>query len=94
MGNRDCQHFTPHRTVKIEDGRLGWEPEWCSVKVGEIDPVNGHQDRAGDPHAARANEEMCGKAGKWFVPATLDGKLAVLYEKTDEGEPPCAAAKT
>lgn len=91
---RDCQHFTPARAVKTGDGRTGWSPDWCGKKIGPIDPVNGHQDRVGDPRAARADEEKCGPSGEWFVPANLDGRLAVLYEKTEKGEPPCDDAKT
>lgn len=48
--------------------------------------LSGHQDRVGDPARAREDEEKCGDEGRWFEAGTLDGKLALLYEKTENGE--------
>lgn len=83
---RDCKYFSDARYINDDEGRLGWSPQWCSRKIGPIDPVSGNQERVGDPMHARADEEKCGNEGRWFEAGTLDGKLALLYEKIDNGE--------
>lgn len=47
--------------------------------TGVFDPVTGNENRwSGDPHVLRKADGPCGPDAKWFEPANLDGRLAML----------------
>lgn len=76
---KDCRLYTPKRFV-IFNERLSRSPEWCAKKIGDPNPVSGEFVRAGDPTAAREDEQMCGRSARWFIAGTLDGRLAALED--------------
>lgn len=77
---KDCAHFRPASAM--------WKvaiPDACHAKAGtmEFDPVTGREiTYAGLPSALRADRSKCGLTAKWFKPATLDGRLAVLDDSS------------
>jgi hypothetical protein len=74
----DCKHFRAGSATYMLGFVIG-VPDYCG-KPRDIDPVSGRVLGAGEARLVRADEEKCGKAGKWFEPGTLDGRLAMLEE--------------
>lgn len=84
---KDCKRYSP--SVSADGGSLlpgffMYIPATCNSEniASRIDLVSGEKRGGGaDCATVRADEEMCGESGAWFVPATLDGRLAMLESK-------------
>lgn len=90
----DCKRYQPAtgRLKHIDGyGRVEYFelPDLClSMQLPhEVDPVAGGVSGNVFPaNQCRSEEEKCGRKGKWFEPATLDGRLAMLDDDGDEHE--------
>ncbi|CAB3730792.1 hypothetical protein LMG27174_05779 [Paraburkholderia rhynchosiae] len=73
---KDCKHYQPAGELwkfAVGDACL------ARSERQEFDPVTGkHLTYAGEPKHLRAKDGECGPDAKWFVPANLDGRLAML----------------
>lgn len=76
---KDCKHYSAAGSFATVFGAASW-PATCSH--GEKrDPVTGDRRIAGLCDSLRAESGDCGTQAIWFVPATLDGRLALLEEE-------------
>lgn len=76
---KDCKHFRP--TVETLKWAVGPSCHARDTRE-EFDPVTGEQiTYAGQPSELRGKDGECGPDAKWFEPATLEGRLAMLEEK-------------
>jgi hypothetical protein len=83
----DCKHYRAEIVVTGGawfPGALNRIPATCLHPV-DPDVVSGqNQYQVLDAKAARADEDLCGADGKWFDPATLDGRLAMLPDAKEQ----------
>ncbi|WP_109477687.1 hypothetical protein [Paraburkholderia sp. C35] len=76
---KDCKHYKP--VTEISKFAVGASCVARSTRQ-EFDPVTGQQLLyAGEPVKLRGKDGECGPDAKWFEPANLDGRLAMLEEK-------------
>ncbi|HKR45464.1 MAG TPA: hypothetical protein VJU59_38315 [Paraburkholderia sp.] len=88
MGNamkfcKDCKHYRAGLAThggSLLPGLFIVVPDGCyGARTPEINLVTGVSNTyAGDCKAMRADGADCGPQGKWFEPANLDGRLAML----------------
>lgn len=75
---KDCKHFRPGGVAQ----KIAWAPScYAPTSPPVFDPVTGTElSYMGDPYVLRSEDGTCGPTGKWFEPANLDGKLAMLED--------------
>lgn len=74
---KDCKHYNEGAvSSKV------YIPDMCKAGEKVFDPVSGREiGYAGEPRELRHDENKCGMSAKWFDPANLDGRLAILEDK-------------
>jgi hypothetical protein len=84
---KDCKHHRPE--LSADGGSLlpGFFMHMPATCYGSPEPivnlVTGESNAyAGYCKDVRANGTKCGTSAVWFVPATLDGRLAALEDNT------------
>lgn len=85
---KDCVHFVPEHSWgggSLLPGAFFYQEALCThPDSGKevVDLVNGnHRTLNMGCTRNRGNEDACGHSGKWFDPANLDGRLAMLEDK-------------
>lgn len=74
---KDCKHYSPAGAFASMWGIGAAWPASCHYG-DKRDPVTGDKRIAGTCESLRGFAGDCGQDAKWFEPATLDGRLAML----------------